>query len=255
MGRSGRNNYETRNSLIEHGQYNLLEQWITAIPADIRGANPWLIYWHGISRIPFNPPLAIELLENAFMLFKEHRDSTGMFMSLYVILNTCPHLAADFKTLNRRLPVLNEVIAEYGYPSDKNIEVLLVSSIVSALVFGAPLFTELMLWIQRGYKLLRETPDIPLKFKIQIMTGLAFHEYSSGNFAKAQFIIDMFPEIEKDKTALPLDTLMLNWIRLVFLQFTGTYEDCLRIANYSLNLSKESGVHIFDMQIMSNVLP
>ncbi|HUL31683.1 MAG TPA: AAA family ATPase, partial [Thermodesulfobacteriota bacterium] len=53
-------------SMLEHGRYRPLGEWLDSLPEEILENDPWLLYWKGTSRFPFDPSLAQPYLERAF---------------------------------------------------------------------------------------------------------------------------------------------------------------------------------------------
>ena len=67
--------------MIEQGRYRPLEEWLDSLPRDLVENDPWLLYWKGASRSPFDPSLAQPYFEQAFEQFKVHGDLSGILLA------------------------------------------------------------------------------------------------------------------------------------------------------------------------------
>jgi ATP/maltotriose-dependent transcriptional regulator MalT len=52
--------------MIAQGRYRPLEDWLKNLPKEIMESNPWLLYWMGSCRLPFEPSFARSCFEKAF---------------------------------------------------------------------------------------------------------------------------------------------------------------------------------------------
>ena len=75
-------------ALINQGRGGLLESWIDQIPAAQLATHPWLCYWRGMARLPFDPEASRGDFANALKLFKASDAVTGMYLALAAQLET-----------------------------------------------------------------------------------------------------------------------------------------------------------------------
>ncbi|MBI5755452.1 MAG: AAA family ATPase, partial [Nitrospirae bacterium] len=91
---------EQANNLIMEGRERVLEDWIKDIPGEISNKSPWLLYWLGICRIPFNQAESRGLFKNAFQLFLGQNDATGAYLSWSGFVDSCCFGLDDLKPLD-----------------------------------------------------------------------------------------------------------------------------------------------------------
>ena len=69
-------------SILAQGRYRTLEEWLDSLPTDLVEQDPWLLYWQGTARFPFDPVRAQSYLERAFEQFRGHGDIIGVLLCL-----------------------------------------------------------------------------------------------------------------------------------------------------------------------------
>src|SRR5574341_1227028 len=87
-------------SLILQGRNKTLEEWIRSIPGRVLEAEPWLLYWLGVSKQPFSLSESHILFEQAFHLFQERQDLAGTFLAWSGAMDTIVFEWNDFTLLD-----------------------------------------------------------------------------------------------------------------------------------------------------------
>lgn len=150
-------------TLVKQGRLGVLEGWITSLSGEIIDKDPWLLYWLGISRMPFNPVESTTYLENAFHIFNEQRGSVGVFLSWSGIVDSILFGWDTLGPLDRLIPILDGLIKTFGGFPSKEIEVRVTSSMFMALVQRQPQHPEMELWAERVYALSQRCEDVNSK--------------------------------------------------------------------------------------------
>ncbi len=65
--------------LVSQGRSRALEAHLTSVPDEVIGGEPWMTYWLGVCRMPFDLREGRRCFEKAFELFKKRRDASGSF--------------------------------------------------------------------------------------------------------------------------------------------------------------------------------
>ncbi|MBK7744613.1 MAG: hypothetical protein IPI40_13620 [Betaproteobacteria bacterium] len=86
------------------GRAQALSDWIEALPAALRAADPWLDYWSGRAWIFQEPERGHGALERAFAAFRSRDDLRGQVMALHTIVIGYYYEWANFAPIDRWLP-------------------------------------------------------------------------------------------------------------------------------------------------------
>jgi len=76
-------------TLVEQGRSQLVESWLAGLPAELRAAQPWIAFWHGICRLPFSPDQARAHFERAYERFNADGDRVGICVAWCAIAAQC----------------------------------------------------------------------------------------------------------------------------------------------------------------------
>lgn len=68
-------------TLMMQGRINTLAGWLNGIPRELIDATPWLLYWLGVCRMPFDPAKSRGHFDKAFPLFEQGGDIVGTLLS------------------------------------------------------------------------------------------------------------------------------------------------------------------------------
>jgi ATP/maltotriose-dependent transcriptional regulator MalT len=94
---------------ITSGRNQMLEQWLNSIPHEVLSTTPWLFYWLGICRLPFDPRQSYSCFKETFKQFMSQKDQVGMFMSCFSAIDAILYEQADFNLLDYWIRVLEEM--------------------------------------------------------------------------------------------------------------------------------------------------
>ncbi len=237
-------------ALLGQGRNKVLEEWISNIPEEIICKNPWLLYWHGLSHLPFNPSKGIENLGLAFNLFKEQRDISGVFLSWSSIVQSITHITMNLKELDRWISIYGEIAGDFGEPPSSEVEATVTNNMFMALVYRQPENPEIGLWAGKAHKLSREIKDHNMR--VQALINLCYYNSRSGDFEAAESIINSLQHLCKNEDTTPPMYLLMKWMESTYLALTGRHEDCLNVVLEALNQANSTGTHIFDFMLMGH---
>ncbi len=241
---------EQANNLITEGRVGVLEDWIKGIPVEIRNKSPWLFYWLGICRMPFNSTESRGLFKNAFQLFLEQNDVRGTYLSWSGFVDSCCLGLDDLKPLDEWIGKPDQLLRSFkGFP-DENIEAIVASRMFMALVYRQPRHPDLDTWGDRALTLSQRCGDTMLK--AMTLSNHAFNCIRAGEFERASHYIELYRDMVGTVKVNPLVILMMKWIEAVYLTVTGSHEKCLKVVSEGLSLSEAAGVHVMDSLLMGH---
>ena len=234
--------------MVEQGRDRLLQEWLSTLPKDVMEINPWLLYWMGACRLPSDPSRSQPCFEKAFEGFKTQNDVTGIYLALAGIVESIVFASADFKLLDRWIPVLEETMHRLkDFPSDP-IELRFKLALFYALYFRGAQPPETEAWAERVLALAEGSSS--LNPKIDTLVRLAIYRCNLGDFGKAALAVDALRKLAHSRDVSPLNRIRAKFAELIFYQYTGLYEKCLNAVNDSLHLSRTSGIRIFDRHFL-----
>lgn len=121
------------------GRSQALSDWIEALPAAVRQADPWLEYWYGRAWIFVRPERGRPALERAYETFRAAQDLRGQALALSTIVTGYYYEWADFRPLDRWLPEFERLLGHGGAVSlDGESELRARAAQLVALLFRRP---------------------------------------------------------------------------------------------------------------------
>ncbi len=125
-------------TLISQGRNKLLEKWITALPEELLKSDPWLNYWLGSCRLPFNPAESRAFFERAFRPFCFLGDEAGALLAWSGAVQTFLYDFDDLRPLDRWIAWLDERIGKgTPFPSPE-IALSVAAGMTAALTWRFP---------------------------------------------------------------------------------------------------------------------
>ncbi len=120
------------------GRAQAVSDWIDALPAALREADPWLAYWQGRAWIFLQPQRGRPALERALEGFRAAGDRRGQALALATLATGCYYEWADFRPLDRWLPELDRLLADDAPALDRESELRARAAQLIALLFRRP---------------------------------------------------------------------------------------------------------------------
>lgn len=230
--------------LIMQGRNRALEKWITAIPQEMLGRSPWLLYWLGVCRMPFDPLLARTHFENAFNLFDEQRDAAGVFLSWAGLIDTFTFFWKDLSQLPLWVNRLHEIMEKYkAFPSPQ-IEARVTCNMFAALSHSLPNHPDMGLWAERARALMQVSPDNNLR----IMTGSMMLNYYSwiGDYAKMTLLVEELRQAVKAPEVTMFAQVYACMAEAIYCWTGGSFDACMEVVERGFAIAETSGIHIMD---------
>lgn len=234
-------------SVMEQGRNLTLEGWLTAVPQKLLDKTPWLSYWLGACKLPFNPAESRRLFERAFKSFKVLGDASGVFLSWAGVVTSIVYGFENFKSLRPWSSEFNRLTRSFRFPSVE-IEMHVLSTIFFASVFDH-LQYDADRWIERALALAHAHADIKtcprmLSDAAQYLIG------RRGDLVKAAAVIKLLKEIAASRTTDPLVWIIVRLTEAAYYHMTAEHTLCMEAVSDLLRRSRSSGLHIMDLLAM-----
>jgi LuxR family maltose regulon positive regulatory protein len=237
-------------AMIAQGRSQTLEAWIGILPGTVIEENPWILYWMGICRIPFNPAESLGNFEKAFELFRTKKDPSGIFLSWSGIVESIIYGYEGLKPLDHWFSIFKELWSEYKEFPSGEIEARVTCVMVRGLSFRRLSDSFMESWAERAFNIAQTSHDT--KLKIQCLVNLACYWYSGAEFQKLELILDSIRDLLNRLDLPPLLRLIASWVEVAHANITSMYDRCLKVVSYGLELANASGVHVMDYLLMGH---
>jgi DNA-binding SARP family transcriptional activator len=240
--------------MVMQGRSHVLENWLKGIPTEIFNSMPWLQYWMGLCRLPFNPAEAEGYFKNAFEKFNARNDATGAFLSWAGVVDSISYRFDSCKGLDPWIDMFDELVKRFrGFPSEE-IETRVTASMYFSLIMRRPDHPEFNRWQARALELAEKSPDVNLK--IQIITYHAWFCFYTGDSTKAVQALDSLKSLLRSDNVTPFSHMIVATAASMQAPYSTTEADydvlakeCLKTVEDSLEFSRRTGVHVLDFQI------
>lgn len=236
-------------AVISQGRNRTLEEWLKSIPGELLDQDPWLLYWTGVCRMPFNLVEGRQCFERSFTLFKKQRNASGAFLSWAGAIESLSQEVGDVRQLDSWIALLDELIREYGGIPSPHIEAQVTSCIFVALWMRQPWHPDFPAWRSKALALL--DTDAELSRRMITAFYLYSYHYWVGDYHTCERVIDAMRRTTKSHRDIsPLAYNVVITSEAWFAWAKGSFADCSRKIQEGLAKSNESGVHLWDKGFM-----
>ncbi|HET6461623.1 MAG TPA: BTAD domain-containing putative transcriptional regulator, partial [Syntrophales bacterium] len=230
--------------MIKQGRYEPLREWLDSLPEEVIHGSPWLLYWKGISVLPFAPASAKSYLEQAFAGFQTGNDLIGAVLSAAGVVFAIYFLFDDFTTIGHWLNILHDLAAKIdSFPNDE-IEASVIASMIAASLFENISHPKAETWEQR----LLEIPETPatINLKIHAFHLVFWHRLLYRSAHEALPLLSLLERLSRSRHAQPLHLIVLWCAEVQYYLITGLHYELMQAADEGLKLSQNCGIDIHD---------
>lgn len=237
--------------LIALGRNRTVMNWISKIPSGIFDKEPYLLFWRGISHIPFDPVESRNDLTKAFELFKIDNDTVGILFSWSAVADITIYRFDNafldyWLTL---LPLIEKVLDDNQHLRFTEIDARLTVSMFNVMSFRQPDNPRIaeMEVRARDFFFMKNHPDVNLR--LQTGVYLVVYYLWRGYFTKADEIITRFPELSCSPVVSDLTLITLKTTEVLFHFFTASCDTSIRMVWEALDMSEKTGVRVWDFHV------
>jgi LuxR family maltose regulon positive regulatory protein len=232
--------------MLKQGRHRPLQMWLGSLPAGIKDRNPWLLYWEGMSFLPFYPGQAEPLFKKAFARFQVSGDATGAMLAASGVINSIINYYDNFSTLDQWYAALNDLAQSTGEFHDEEVEASVVTSLITAAILSERNAGELDTWEQRALNI-KETPST-FNTKAQALRWAFTRRLIwSGGDHDALPLLHELTRLSQVREAFPLLSIIFRSAEFQYQTCKGSHKELVEAARKVLDISKETGIHTEDM--------
>ncbi|MDF0666835.1 MAG: BTAD domain-containing putative transcriptional regulator [Nitrospira sp.] len=235
--------------LLQQGRYQTLERWLAHIPDVCYEQEPWLLYWLGSCRLATSPLKSEDIYARAFELFKEQGNMAGVLLTLVGSISSIQFSWIDISRFDRWIEIMLETVPpDTSFPS-KEIEIQVVFSLLTALMWRRPQRSSITPWIDRAKHILEEVPDVE-KYSFFVAVLGNFFTWL-GDIESADKYSRTLKSAAESEASPPLMRLVSYANRVVVEMNLGDQEKSMRLVEQGLAISRKAGVHVFDVALFA----
>jgi DNA-binding SARP family transcriptional activator len=230
--------------MVKQGRHRPLQEWLDSLPNEIMQSNPDLLYWKGMSLLPFAPLAAKPFFEQAFDRFQTAQDTLGAILAGSGVLHAIAFGYDDFRPFDHWYIVLNDLAAQIETFPNPESEAALIAGMVMALKFREIVHPDAETWVQRALDL-PETPDI-IHFKIQAVNYIYWHKLLTRGKSTLP-LLQLSERLAQSYDTQPMAVIILQISKVHYFAFLGSNCELIRDVEQSLKFSRKTGLHLNDM--------
>lgn len=239
----------TAPALTAQGRLATLNAWMRKLPADLIEASPWLLYWHGSSKVFSDPADGQATLEQAYRRFLAIDDLLGMALSWSGLMDAIFSIHNDLGQMDHWVVEFNERLKDRLEELPADLRTRATLAFFTALSFRQPLHPDTSFWLGRVRKLLEtETSEAE---RSRLRQHLVTYHLLRGEHAEAASVLSMF-HYANDLCALERSSrTVVDYIsEAMVAMHMGMGERCLHAVSEGLRAAEGTGNRLFDSALL-----
>ena len=238
--------------LIDQGRNQTLEKWLISIPQSLFEHHPWLLYWLGTCRFPYDLSSSQNYLKKAYATFRKEEDIEGTFLSWSGIVDGIAFSHNDLYRLDHWIRTLEDLMNEIKEFPSQEIGARVASSMVSAMALRWPHHPGFYKWAEKSLAI-TEPPQM-VNIRAWLLFNLFLREFAMGEFEKGASIHNQLSPLTKSREVSPFIKMIGKLTDAIYYQVTGAHEKCIEAVSEGMELSRTTGIHILDQPFLVHAL-
>ncbi len=239
--------------MLAQGRYRSLEEWLDSLPKYLVENDPWLLYWKGASRLPFDPSHAQSYFEQAFEGFRTQGNLPGVFLGWSGAVDCILYSLNNFEQLDQWIELFPDLPENPEESLPPEVWIRVVSSMVTALTFHpCPKHSEIEVWLRRGESMVKE-PGVSVA-KAQVLLQLFYYYSFIGDFEQSSLAIRLFERLVQSKEAPSVVLIMKSMAEGMHYQLMGDHEKCLKAVSNGLRTSEDNGIYFLKFLLIGHAI-
>jgi DNA-binding SARP family transcriptional activator len=224
--------------------------WIASLPPEAVSQDPWLVYWSGLCRVPGDLPRARADLLQAFQAFRTHRDPAGLYLAWAGIVDTFYFGVHEWRPLDRWIATFENLRKTYPAFPSREIELIASSRFLMAIALRRMNRPALVRrWLDRVDALLRETFSPAIQ--MDVLFAMTVYYLWKGDYEKNAHLVEKAESGVRRCLASPFACIRVKLMKGIHLWVTARYGEAMATLSEGLEVSVQSGVHLFDSLLWS----
>jgi LuxR family maltose regulon positive regulatory protein len=237
--------------MLDQGRGETLASWLDELPPQFPRAQPWLVYWQGVSRLYIAPRESRHLFESAYQLFesREDKDHRGLILACCGVIDSVIHEFDDLSLLDRWLDTLEALGRAHAANSGNDLETAVTRSMFMALVLRKPDHPDFEISLERVQAILQSSADPKLRILLEPM--LAVSMMWAGRYSRALSTIESLRSAVEAGGAPPFALVSLKYVESMYYMLIGDHQACRDAVEQALEIARNQGVHVWGDQLFA----
>ena len=234
--------------LLAQGRGGVLEDWLRALPVEVRNGSPWVLYWIGLCRLPLDPLEARDYFEHALPLFERGEDIAGLYSAWASIVDSFVYAWGEFAALDRWIEVADGLLARHPFPAPE-IEARVAAGMFMALMYRQPQRADLPRWAERAQELALTSP----KVETQMMLGnqlLLYHSQCMGDYGRARVLVDAVRPQADRASVSPVALVLWRCFEAAYYVSIGAPAESARAVESALETADREGLTLMSFFLL-----
>ena len=227
--------------LVREGRWRTLLDWIAALPAEVRAAEPWLDYWAGACQVWADPQRGWRTLSHVGQRLRAGGDLSGQILAA----GACSRaglLGADWSLLDPLIAELETLLAADTAAIQPEVLLTGCTRLLYAAFARQPQHPGLPGWAERSIALLERQAD-PNE---RLLAGFAllFYFTWTGQTSQGEQVVRLLAPIADAPQLGPVARAYWLWAQANHQLCCGAPEQALRVIDQALALAQGNGLAV-----------
>ena len=234
-------------TLASQGRFGALGAAIARLPPAHYAAQPWVHYWLGVSRLPFDPASALAPLEAAYLGFERTAEVRGVYLAWAGACDAIGFSMRNFKLYDPWLARLDALWASEAKLPDAVSEARLITSALHAINWRQAAHSALPHLLVRARALLHHPLPTPVLARLGsfMMFYMCWHD---ADDAECRQIADQLDRLSPQLAAFPFERIFKRLMQMNACAMRGVPVQAMALYEANRQDAEQSGVHILDNQ-------
>jgi hypothetical protein len=238
--------------LLAEGRAAVVEAWLARLPAALREADPWLLYFGAVSTMGREPEPARERLDRATALFAARGDAAGVWLAWAAAVEAVVLAGTDLTVLSARIDGLEALEVRFPVPSAE-IGVRVTLAKLLALVQHAPGHPAL----RAASAAARALALAPGDSRIRLTAGAGYNAHVGwwlGDAEDIRPLVEVLGPLARRPDADPVAATFWLAVEAPYHLLAGDDAAAARAADEARELSHRLGVRAWDAALVTQAV-
>lgn len=235
--------------LLEQGRNDTLARWLSALPDEIKRADPWIKYWLGQCILAFDPVQAHGLFQSAYDAFTDADDKTGWLAAWAGVVDAITYRWDTFQEMDPWIEAMDRFEEEVDQCSSPPVKARSALSMFSALMFRQPGHPRIHEWGDRALASAEETGDPELQ--LRAIECVCHFLMWFGELARAGQLLRRSEQLLEEHPVATIVRLGNLLQRSIHGWHVGEFERALTEVETGLELASREGIRILDIRLLA----
>ncbi len=230
-------------AFLAQGRARVVEDWIRRLPVEQVEHDPWLLFWLGNSRMPFDPNESATIFERAFHRFTATRETAGALLTLSLVIQTITlSCSENIQRMEHWLDRLPSLDADHVAAEAPALQARLAFANILGLFWRRIHDPEARAWLTRAASLLEQIEG--LENQTMMAWYLVSFRLWLGDLVEAEEVVTRLRHLVASRPVSPLAKATCLAVEAQYGWLAGDPATGLRAAREGLALAEEHGLFL-----------